>query len=61
MDAKKHLPFAVHWFTFEDLKTFDLVLNTLKNLKIRELRTAFSWADYERPGGKKWFDFFKFI
>jgi CDP-paratose 2-epimerase len=31
-------------------------VSILQDLKVKKLRTALSWADWERQGGKEWFD-----
>lgn len=44
------------WFHYE---AYDDVLNTielLQDLGVKHLRTGISWADFERPGGKAWYD-----
>lgn len=51
-------PGVVHWFTFGDTQTLDTVLSVLFELGITELRTCFSWADWERPQGRVWFDYY---
>jgi CDP-paratose 2-epimerase len=54
----ERLPFAVNWLSFEDEASINLVIRVMRDLRIGELRTAFSWADWERPGGEAWFDYF---
>lgn len=49
---------AVEWFIFGDIQYVARVIEVLKDLNIKKLRTAFSWADWERPNGPEWFDFF---
>jgi CDP-paratose 2-epimerase len=52
------LPGAVAWFTFEDRNAVARTVLAMQGAGIREIRTAFSWADWERPGGPAWFDYF---
>lgn len=52
------MPFAEYWFTFEDVDSLNLAIRIMQTLKIPEIRTCFSWADWERPGGREWFDYF---
>ena len=44
------------WFHFEDCDAVDQTIELLSELAIRHLRTGISWADYFRPGGKRWYD-----
>ena len=50
------IPSATQWFLFEDHDSIELALSVMEELGIRELRTLFSWADWEREGGPAWFD-----
>ncbi len=43
------------WFHFEDPR-FELILDWLRRLKVRRLRTGISWADWHRPEAVRWFD-----
>ncbi len=51
-------PYAVQWLPFEERETLDRTVRIMQDLRIPELRTAFSWADWEREGGPAWFDHF---
>lgn len=44
------------WFHYEDYAAVENTVELLKKLGVRHLRTGVSWADYHRPGGKKWYD-----
>lgn len=55
---KDKLPFITQWFSFEDRECVERSVDTLRELKVTELRTLFSWADWLRPGGPEWFDWF---
>lgn len=46
------------WFAFGERDEVEQSIEIMKDLGIRELRTLFSWADWRRPGGKEWFDWF---
>lgn len=48
------LPGLVQWFPFLDYSLLNRTLKVLRILKVKELRTCFSWADWDRPGGKEW-------
>jgi len=56
MKAQK-LPGIACWFPFHDYELIQETCTIIKELKIEEVRTAFSWADWERPGGQEWFDY----
>jgi beta-xylosidase len=43
------------WFHFEDAR-LESAIEWLKKLKVKKLRTGFSWADWHRPESEKWFD-----
>jgi beta-xylosidase len=43
------------WIHFEDHRLDDMV-EWLRRLGVRELRTGLSWADSLRPGALDWFD-----
>jgi beta-xylosidase len=43
------------WFHFEDHRLSSAV-EWLRRMKVRRLRTGISWADWYRPGARKWFD-----
>src|SRR5436190_5552813 len=44
------------WFHFEDRSMLDRTIETLHDLNVKHLRTGISWADFVRPGGRKWYD-----
>lgn len=48
----------VQWFRFEEHEAVERAITLMHELGVRSLRTAFSWADWERPGGKEWLDWF---
>jgi CDP-paratose 2-epimerase len=52
------LPYAAYWFSFEDYSAVRTAVQVMRDLRIPEIRTALSWADWERPGGADWFDYF---
>jgi beta-xylosidase len=43
------------WLHFEDPR-LDFIVEWLKKLGVKKLRTGINWADWERPGGVKWYD-----
>lgn len=43
------------WIHFEDHR-LDLIVDWLKRLGVKKLRTGISWADWYRPGAVEWFD-----
>lgn len=43
------------WIHFEDHR-LDLMIEWLKKLKVKKLRTGISWADWLRPNAIQWFD-----
>lgn len=45
----------VQWIHFEDHRLDDII-NWLKKLNIKKLRTGISWADWHRPNALEWFD-----
>jgi CDP-paratose 2-epimerase len=45
------------WFHFQDKRMVDATLSDLDQLRIRNLRTGISWADYHRRGGEEWYDY----
>lgn len=44
------------WFHYRAHRDLDRAVGCLHELGIRHLRTGVSWADYHRPGGKRWYD-----
>ncbi|MBV9873103.1 MAG: hypothetical protein JO025_00115 [Verrucomicrobia bacterium] len=44
------------WFQFEDRPLLRATVRDLAELGVQHLRTGISWADYHRPGGKRWYD-----
>ena len=49
---------AVSWMTFGDEDVLRATARAASELRIPEIRTAFSWADWERPGGREWYERF---
>ena len=45
---------VVAYFHFEDRATVERVVEELRRLPVRRLRTAVSWADWHRDGGPEW-------
>lgn len=43
------------WIHYEDHR-LDLILEWLKRLNVKQLRTGISWADWHRPNARAWFD-----
>jgi len=43
------------WIHYQDHR-LELILDWLKRLNVRHLRTGISWADWHRPGAQAWFD-----
>ena len=46
----------VEWFRIGEKAQVEQVLTELKELKVSELRTIISWADYATPAGKQWYN-----
>ncbi|HEY0009129.1 MAG TPA: hypothetical protein VGB55_10435 [Tepidisphaeraceae bacterium] len=44
------------WFHYEDHVAVQRTIELLGELGVKHFRTGVSWADYVRPGGKKWYD-----
>lgn len=44
------------WFHYEDYDTVRTAVRLLRDLGVRHLRTGVSWADFYRPGGRRWYD-----
>lgn len=44
------------WFHYEAYRDVETAVEHLHALGIRHLRTGISWADFHRPGGKRWYD-----
>jgi CDP-paratose 2-epimerase len=44
------------WFHFEDYRSVEQSVELIAELNLRHLRTGVSWADFLRPGGKRWYD-----
>lgn len=44
------------WFHFQDYQSVERTTSLLRDLKVKQLRTGISWADFLRPGGKEWYD-----
>ncbi|MBV9758944.1 MAG: beta-xylosidase [Acidobacteriaceae bacterium] len=43
------------WFHFEDHR-LETAVRALRDFGVKKLRTGLSWADFERPNAKRWFD-----
>jgi CDP-paratose 2-epimerase len=43
------------WFHYEDRARVQLARELLHELGVRHLRMDISWADYHRPGGRRWY------
>jgi beta-xylosidase len=43
------------WIHFQDHR-LDLIVQWLRKLGVRKLRTGISWADWHRPNAMEWFD-----
>ncbi len=44
------------WFHYEAYGDVERAVEELAALGVRHLRTGISWADFHRPGGKRWYD-----
>jgi len=44
------------WLPFQGRERLEQTLEALYDLHVREFRTVFSWADWEREGGEAWFN-----
>lgn len=44
------------WFHYEAYADVEMAVEHLHALGIRHLRTGISWADFHRPGGRRWYD-----
>lgn len=44
------------WFHYEAHQDVEMAVEQMHALGVRHLRTGISWADYHRPGGKRWYD-----
>lgn len=44
------------WFHYEDRDAVETTIALMQELGARHLRTGISWADYLRPGGRRWYD-----
>jgi len=43
------------WIHYQDHR-LDLILEWLRRMNVKQLRTGISWADWHRPEARKWFD-----
>ncbi len=43
------------WIHFRDHR-LDFILDWMRRLNVKQVRTGISWADWHRPGAKAWFD-----
>lgn len=46
----------LEWFWFDDKAAVEQAVADMRALGVTQLRFGFSWADYLREGGPKWFD-----
>jgi CDP-paratose 2-epimerase len=44
------------WFHYEAYEDVEMAVEQMRALGVRHLRTGISWADFHRPGGKRWYD-----
>jgi CDP-paratose 2-epimerase len=44
------------WFHYQDYRSLEQAVQLMRELDVRLLRTGISWADFYRPGGRKWYD-----
>ena len=44
------------WFHYQDYAGVERAIERMLDLGATALRTGISWADYCRPGGKRWYD-----
>ena len=44
------------WFHYRAHRDLERCVALLHDLGVRHFRTGVSWADYHRPGGKRWYD-----
>jgi len=44
------------WFHFDAHDDLERSIELLDDLGVRHLRTGISWADFHRPGGRRWYD-----
>ncbi len=51
-----HVPGLVQWFRFGEEELLADTIELLNELSVSEFRVLCSWADWEREGGKEWFD-----
>ena len=54
--AKQHPVGVVEWFHLGDRERVDRVIDELRRLDVRHLRTGVSWADWHTAGGGEWYD-----
>src|ERR1700716_1525893 len=45
------------WVYWREESRFERMLDLLRALGIRRVRTGIGWADWDRPGGVEWFDY----
>jgi hypothetical protein len=48
-------PGVCEWFSLGEYERVEQVIDDLKRLGVRHLRTNVSWADWQRPGGEEWY------
>lgn len=57
MDERVLLPGITEWFRIGDKERVVRTAEILKELRIKEFRILFSWADWETNEGPAWFDY----
>src|SRR5687768_4243924 len=46
----------LEWFRPGEYERVEQVLTDIRSLRVTELRTGLSWADWHTPGGAEWYD-----
>jgi CDP-paratose 2-epimerase len=52
------IPGVVEWFAIGEDDRLEKAIKVLNELKIQEVRTCFSWTEWEENNGPDWFDYF---
>src|SRR5207248_11541901 len=45
------------WVYWRERERFERMVDQLRGLGVRRLRTGLGWADWDRPGAEEWFDY----
>jgi beta-xylosidase len=45
------------WVYWRERSRFDRMVDQLRALGVKRLRTGLGWADWDRPGSEEWFDY----